>query len=220
MPASFDEEHSGVEYKKELQHRYGPRGAANDNTYHAHDVSDLVDNDVEKYLRAASSVVDGHLKGQDIPLIISGTANRIGAIRKMLGYTLVLQTPLEGNYQNTNTQELFNLTSPISQQYYQAEHHTKIQQVLDAHPDHIATTDKELEAAAVNGRIDTLLVPCYSYTSDGNSTGYGKQIVFDENIFAPEIEKLCRDVLSFGGAVLATDRSSTRLSQPIALCRY
>lgn len=220
MPASFEEEFAHVEYKQQLQHRGAPRDSAGANAFHAHDPSDNLNKDIEKYLSDIAKVIDDHLRDKSTPLIVAGTIKRASFLRSKIKYSSLVESVIEGDYSSSNPQELYDLAKPVAEDHHSTQRQAQVEVIAKADPRLVATGLGEIAKAIDANRAETLFVPSYRVTTDGTAPGYDAHIVMQDNIFSTEIEQLCRDIVASGGKVIATDQANSLVVEPTALCRY
>lgn len=220
MPASFAEEFAHVEYKQELQHRGAPRDSTGTGAFHAHDPSDNLNKDIEKYLSDIAKVVDSYLKDESAPLIIAGTIKRAGFLRSKIKYQALIESIIEGDHSTANEQALYDQAKPVADEYHKDQRQTQVDLVAKADPRLLAHGHEQIAQAISENRAETLFVPSFRITTDGTSPGYQAHIVMQDNVFLDEIEQLCRDITANGGTVVATDQASSAITEPTAICRF
>ncbi len=217
MPSSFEEMTANIEYGKDLQHQSG-----GSDRFHGHTDEAALQDDAMRYYRKIVEAVENHLEGHDDPVVLVGTENRIGEIRKLLTYHRVLEDYIEGNGEHMDETGLCNAGRPLVEKYNQTKRQTMVNQFAEIIPDRKLIGIDEIHQAAQEGRIDTLFVPSYRITSDTVREGFDESIVVelsDDNKIEP-IEAVVRDVLSSGGRVQAVALDAFEDDQLRASCRY
>lgn len=218
MPHSFQDFIARYEYDKELQHQATLRSAT---TFHGHNIADSVENDKERYLKLIAKATDTNLRDDELPLILSGTENRVGNIRQFLTYNHVLEENVSGHADNFSTQSLYNFANSIASAYFLSRQQTLIEKLDSSAPEFVANGFDECEKAAHNGRIERLYVPVFRHTTDSVRPGYFSSIILQLPSDITELEHLIVSTIEQGGDVLATEiESPVDADIPRALCRY
>lgn len=216
LPGTFDDEVGRDEYKAQLQHQSGGGSA-----FHGHTDDGAIIEDLRRYLKLIASSVDTALDGLEKPLILAGTTNRTGNVRNELTYPHVLDTTLDGNYETANTDELYELASPIVRDYLRSKRDGAVEKLAGTAPEYVVIGRSEIEEAADTGRVDTLFLPTYRVTRDSVRPDADETLVIDLPSDIEEIETIVTKVLLQSGDITAVARDTYAvLSEPKALCRY
>lgn len=216
MPGSLEDEVGRDEYKPELQHQPGGEGG-----FHGHTTTAAADEDLRRYIKLLATTVDEVLAGKDRPLIIAGTVSRVSDIRKQLNYSHVMDDTVDGNHEATNANELYTLASPIVRQYLHDSRKEAISVLVETPPQHVAAIPNDIEAAAKDGRIDTLFLPIYSIDAESTQPDAENSRVIDLPSDIEEVETLATQTLLHGGHIMAVTRDAHEvLDAPKALLRY
>jgi len=198
MPASFDKTFENVEYNTELQHQSGGVG-----TFHGHDDQAALRDNTMRYYRMIASATDAYLSGHNEQLLLVGVENRVGSMRHFLTYSHVLGEYVVGNGKAMNEQALHDVTMQVIEQYSAKHRQAQIRAYEEASPDQVALGLDAVQAALVQQRVATLLVPSYRRTADTIRGGYDASIVIQLPRHKPVYESLVREVLAQGGEVVA-----------------
>ena len=217
MPDSFDSMTENVEYDKELQHQSGGVG-----TFHGHSDEAAVQDNVMHYYRKIAQTVSAYLAGYGEPLVLMGVENRVGEVRQLLSYPHVLHEYIEGNGEAMNDQALHDVSMPVIEKYNKKQRSDALVLFHTTPPVRTLIGAKDIEAASVEGRLDTVFVPCFRETADTVRGGYNKSIVMQLNSSMRDetVESLIRSVLSTGGTVQAVEIDAFEDERPRALCRF
>lgn len=222
MPESFQDSIDKVEYTAELQHQSAPRNSSGNNTsFHGHDPAEEVDDDTKRYLRAVAKVVDEHMKDHEQPLILAGTENRMGNLRKHLTYGNVLSYSVSGNHEDLSAQQLYEAAVRIATSYDQARRQDLVDILTSSAPELVVTGKQEILKAAEAGRVERLYLPVYRQTNDTVRSGDSNSILLELPEDIAELEELVQATLAQAGEVLATEIDSyDGADAPQALCRF
>lgn len=81
---------------------------------------------------------------------------------------------------------------------------------------------EEIEAASMEGRVATVLNPCYRQTADTVREGYDELVVLQLNSNPDDerLESLVRSILATGGTVQAVAVDAFNDEQPRGVCRF
>ncbi len=219
MPGSLEEEVGKGEYRKQLQHQRG--GTA---TYHGHTEDDAVTDELRRYLKLLAGRVDEFLQGRNLPLLIAGTDNRVGSIRKEINYKIVSEEGYIGSVERMNPKELYDATAPLMQGYFEGRRDSKVSQLEGAAPGLVAVGKEEIVDITKQergGRIDSLFLPIYRVTKDNVRAGDNRSLVIELPDAIDEVEELVVAVASTGGELVPVEIGAYELLEaPKALCRY
>ena len=217
MPESFEVMTANVEYSKELQHQSGGTSG-----FHGHTDDAAVQENTMRYYRKISEAASTHLSGHTEPLLLIGVENRVGEIRQLLSYPHILDEYIEGNGEAMNEQALHSATTPIIERYSKKQRSDAVALFNQTPPTHTLVGLEDIEVASIEGRVATVLIPCYRQTTDTVREGYDELVVLQLN-GSPnneELESLVRSVLSTGGAVQAVAIDAFGDEQPRGVCRF
>lgn len=215
MPGSYEDTVGREEYQNQLQHQ-----SISGNVFHGHDEAAAIDNDTQRYYKLIAKSVDEYLAGNNQPLILAGTEDRIGHMRSILGYPNIADETAVGNYQDLNEQELQDVFTTVIERVNAANRGKLVAKVRATPLSNLALGPTEIELANTEGRVETLFLPSFKRTTDNVRGGDDAYIVLQlpEDISA--IESLVRGTLSQGGNVVAVEQGSFDNDDPRAICRF
>lgn len=215
MPDSFEAITENVEYDKELQHQSGGVG-----TFHGHDDTAAVEEYEARYYRAIAAAVDKYLDGRKEPLLLMGVQERISAMRPLLTHSHVLDECVEGSGEAMNEQNVHDNTIAIAESQVMQRQHDRVTEFTQKPPQFTLIGEDDILAAAREGRVDTLLVPSYRYTSDSVRDNVGTSLIVQTNEAQAEIERAVRAVVAQGGRVVAVEMGIFEDDHLRATCRF
>jgi hypothetical protein len=107
---------------------------------------------------------------RSLPLILAGIEAETTAYRSISRYPHLLQETIQGNFTGGNPHDLFEKAMAIvRKEIIEEMHHEALdryERVRGANPERVATDTETAEAAAEQGRIDTLIISNCRYTTD------------------------------------------------------
>lgn len=219
MPGSLEDEVGKSEYKKQLQHQRSGTSA-----YHGHTEDDAVDDELRRYLKLVAGSVDEFLRERNLPLLIAGTDNRVGGIKKELKYKYVLEHSFSGSVERLNTTELYGVVADSIQEYWELVRDQRVHQLQESAPGLVAVGRQEIvdiTRQERGGRIDSLFLPIYRLTRDNVRAGDNRSLVIELPDDIEDIEELAASVVSTGGKLVPVEIGAYEfLDVPKALCRY
>lgn len=219
MPGALDEEVGRAEYKKHLQHHSG-----SDNAFHGHFPEDIVNDESRKYLKRIAEAVDTYLLDEHAPLLLAGTPNRLGNLRKELTYRHILPEHFEGSVERLNATELYDSAAKLIQSFFIEQTKEAVDRLNSAAPQYVLQSASEITEIATSdtgNRIESLYLPIFRLTQDSVRPGDNTSIAIElpENISATE--ELVTGVLSQGGTIIPVEIGAHGFkSKPKALQRY
>lgn len=213
LPGSLDEEVGRDEYKPELQHQSGGSSG-----FHGHTTSAAADEDLRRYLKILAEATDTALSHTDRPLILAGTVNRLSDFSKNLHYAHVLEETVDGNHESTHPDELIDLANPVIRHYLRDQRNKEVEKINELGPEHVASIMSDINAAAKEGRVDTLFLPIYRIDANSSQPDAEHSRIIDMPNDIEEIETLAAQTLQHGGNIIAVTEDT--LSEIKALLRY
>lgn len=213
MPGSLEQTSQRDEYQQQIQHGPG-------NVLHGQNESGAIDADMLRYYKLIAKAVDAHLAGHNEPLLLTGSENRIGHMRPLIGYHHVLQASLTGNNEDLNEQELQNATAAVIESVDIANNHERIEQVKATPQDTLSQGISEIESAIKDGKVDTLFLPAFKRTADSVRDDYKSAVILQLPEDITTIESLVRGALLQGAVVVAVEEGSFDKDEPLALLRF
>ena len=219
MPGTLEDEVGKDEYKKELQHRSSGVGA-----FHGHTENDVVNDEVRRYVKILTDVVDRFMSDSQAPLLIAGTDNRVEVVKKELQYAQIVEQSYVGSVEYLSGAELYKKVSEHLLHYLQNVRQTAVKKLQEAPPKLVANSSEEIlkvTKSQTNGRVEALYLPVYRLTKDTVQPGDNTAFIVElpENI-AP-LESLVKAVIGQGGEIIPVEIDAyEKLSGPKALCRY
>jgi len=219
MPGSFEDEVGKDEYQKQLQRTRG--GAMG---FHGHTEEEAISDEMRRYLKQLAEVVDACLLDESAPLLLVGTDNRVGNLRKALQYKNVVDQHYSGNVEHLNAGEIYNGAETIMTNHFQDSQDKAIKRLSDTAPKYVAIGRDEIVAiidAETSGRIELLYLPIYRNTHDTVKPGDNESFVIELPSGIETIEPLVTAVVRSGGGIVPVEIGAySFLDQPKALCRY
>lgn len=219
MPGSHEDEVGKDEYQKQLQHQHG--GSAG---FHGHTEDDVVTDEIHRYLKLLGEIVDARLLEESAPLLLAGTDNRVGNLKKNLQYGNIVDQHYSGNIEHLNTNEIYNATEEIMGDCFQKRQDSAVKRLDDASPEFVAIgRDEILEiiGAETAGRIELLYLPAYRNTRDTVKPGDNQSLLIELPDDIETIEPLVTEVVRNGGGIMPVGIGAyDSIDQPKALCRY
>lgn len=221
MPGSFEEQIAGDEYKVELQHMNAPRGSGGDNSFHGHDVDDAISHEIGTYLALVAKVTDEYLVDNDHPLMLVGEQSRVGNLRSYVTYEHLLVHGIDGNFESSTPQDLYNAVIETMQSYDTTRRRELVDHLLSSAPEFVVMGYDELSEAANVGRVERVYIPSYKRTTDSVRPGETASIVLQLPDDINKLESVTRAVLAQSGSVLAVEIGALpELTDIRGLCRY
>lgn len=221
MPSSFQDTAERDEYGVGLQNMPAPRGSGGDNRVYGHSPEDIKDYDVAKYLRSVASSVDQFLADQDCPLLLVGEQSRVGNLRPYLKYEYLLSQSIEGNFESSNLQDLYNLTIKTIQKHGSDARRAFVDQLASSDPELVVVGNDKIVEAAQAGRVERIFVSSYRSTTDSVRPGGEISIIVQLPTKIDDLELMIRNVLAHAGSVVATEIDAyPDLAEVKALCRF
>jgi len=224
MPQSFEKIAAQYEYDDNLGFKGAPRGSGGGDgdsvSYHGADLNRELDEKRRSYLRDVAAAVDSFLEGRERPLVLAGTEERVGNMRKYLKYPTVLHEYVNGDVGDENGSALDRKALPLVTTYRRALIDASVRELLDSKPDSIIADTGAIMKAAGDKRIDRLYVPLYHLTDETDSTV--PEVILDlPHDSLDAFELLVRTVLAQNGRVQAVEKDSYEgLHTSLALSRF
>jgi len=215
MPGLFEETIDRDEYQQHIQHQSAPK-----NMFHGQSESGALDADTLRYYKLIAKSTDDYLADHDEPLLITGTENRIGHIRALLGYHNVMKESIEGNKEDLNAQQLQDITITVIKSVDIVNRDELVAKAKNTPPSGLTIGCANIEAAIVKGQVETLFLSCFRRTADNvrNADKVTVVLQLSEEIVATE--SLVRGALSQGAVVVAVRLGSFDTDEPLALLRF
>lgn len=191
-----------------------PEGHANRTIDGAHGQGDPKRTEQEdrlRYLRIIDDkIVDSSDVDSSLPFIIASTENEAADFKSLTKLTNVIDTVLPGNHTATPTQELHTL----SWQIFQAVSGDRERQSILDHFDQktsaqkTSVDDKTIYDAAIDGRIETLLIDmCETTTDSVNDSAGQKLLIRFPSGYGKFLQDLVRTVVSQSGKIVCLDKT-------------
>ena len=215
MPGSFEQTIERDDYQQHIQHQSSPI-----NMFHGQSESETLDSDTLRYYKLIAKAVDEHLADCDEPLLLTGTENRIGHMRPLLGYRNVMDDIVKGSSEELNEQELQDVTFAVIKAADIVDRNKLISKIKATPNSSLALGSTKVQAVISDGRVETLFLPVFRITADNVRENDKATIVLQlpEDIMI--IEPLVRGALSQDAAVVAVRQGSFDTDEPLALLRY
>jgi hypothetical protein len=140
---------------------YGGVGANSSSMHHGHGGKmDEVDNDTEKYFRIiAAFIYENYSKPTGCPLILAALPEHHSLFHKLSKNSLLLPTSIAANPTSISTEKLVRMAWEIMEPDYLKKINSLVERFNQAKANGKGSDDlKEVAVAAVEGKIDTLLV--------------------------------------------------------------
>lgn len=223
MPQSFESIAAQYEYDANIGFKGAPKGdngAGDSVSYHGSDLNRELDARRRAYLQEVAKAVDGFLINRERPLILAGTEERVGNLRKYLKYPTVLHDYVNGDVSDDNGAVLYRKALPIVTSYRRGLIDASVKELLASKPEHIVMDTDSILDAAEDKRIDRLFVPLYRLVGEDAATVREVAIELSSDFLNP-LERLVRAVLLQNGTVQAVEIDAYQgLHSPAALCRF
>ncbi len=222
MPQPFETLAAQYEYDAGLGFKGAPRGhgAGDSVSYHGADLNRELDARRRAYLQSVAKTVDVFLKGRERPLVLAGTEERVGNVRKCLKYPTVLHEFVSGDVGDDSGPTLYRKAAPLVTVYRRMLIDASVQELLESKPEHIAITTDSILQAAKDRRVDRLYVPLYRLVHDPASIISTVSLELPSELLNP-LEQLVRTVLAQNGTVQAIEIDAyPGLRVPTALYRF
>jgi hypothetical protein len=187
---------------------------------------DLKDSDLQRFLRS----VDAALTKEDTdskPLILAGTDAETSEFRHMSKYPHILEGTISGNVGAMPLEALFERAAPIAQREVTAPKHQEAiaayERLSGTNPARTAEDQPAIEAAAAQGRVDTLLLGMRRHTADTvrDSLAPVARITFPVGALKHAVHRLALTVRGMSGDVVVVDEAEMPHHAPMAaVLRY
>ena len=120
---------------------------------------DVQRDEIDKFLRQVTRGLDGYLNGQNLPLVLVGLEDLVAAYRSLNSYPHLLDEELRTNPDGMALEKLHEGVWPLIEQHVATQRATALDRYAQAHgTGRVSTVAGEIEAAARQGRVDTLFV--------------------------------------------------------------
>ena len=219
MPGTLDDEVGKLEYGKQLQHQHGGQAM-----YHGHNEDDVINDENTRYLQKIADAVDKYLVDENAPLLVAGTPNRAGNVKKVLGYKHTFEDGRVGSIEKMSPDELYKTVLPFVTSHFTKLQADAVQRLSEAPPEHVAIGSKEIldiTTLETTGRIESLFLPIYRQTRDNISASENRTLVVELPEDIDGIENLAIAVVQQGGTIVPVEIDGYEfLDKPKALCRY
>jgi len=227
MPQSFETIAAQYEYDSEIGFKGAPRGGAGGSgdsvSYHGADLNRELDAKQRAYLHDVAAAVDTFLSNRERPLVLAGTEERVGNLRKYLSYHTVLHDYVNGDVGDDNGSILFRKALPLVTTYRRGLIDASVQELHNSKPEIIVTGTEAILQAAQEKRVARLYVPLYRLVdSTDKTTNAVSEVALElpSDLLNP-LEQLVRAVLAQDGTLQAVEKDAYKgLSEPTALCRF
>lgn len=164
-------------------------------------------NDISRYLQLLAAPINDYLKDKSDPLFIAGSPKVIAEFRSMLDYGHVHDDGISANYDQQRLHELHQNSLAAMTEIARAKKAAVLARYADLDFDLRADGMTAVEAAAEQGRVDTLLIPVVRVTPDGvDSDDQATMLIELPEDFAA-FESVVRQVADQGGKVVAVEQA-------------
>lgn len=167
MPQSFEQITARYEYNTDLSFKGAPRntpGSGDSASFHGPDTQRELDVNKRAYLRDITHAVDSFLKDKERPLVLAGTEERVGNLRKELRYHTVLQEYIAGDVGEEGESMLYRRALPLVMAYRRNVINESVRQLLASNPNRTLVDYDAITKAARENRVEQLYVPLYHHT--------------------------------------------------------
>jgi hypothetical protein len=175
-------------------------------------VHDFKDADRARFFRDVdATIVKADTTGK--PLILAGTDEETSEYRHESKYPNILSNTINGNATNTPPETLFGQAYGIAQdELVLPKHHEAIavyQRLSGTNPARTAEDQPAIEAAAEQGRVDTLILSMQRQTADTvrDSAAHVARITFPAGTLKNAVHHLAVTVRNMSGTVIVVDEA-------------
>lgn len=159
------------------------------------------------------------------PLLLAGTDDEVSGYRESSRVKNLLDGCLSGNYTEATPQDLYTRSWPlIIEEIVDDVHKAEVEKVKSLLGTGKASTDvTDIAAAALEGRVDSLLIGMFTATRDTirDSEESVTKLVFPDNYESDDIAACSRVVFDQGGKIIGiTQKSMPEEAHQAALYRY
>ncbi|RYH17631.1 MAG: hypothetical protein EON54_27780 [Alcaligenaceae bacterium] len=191
-----------------------PEGHANRTIDGAHGQGDPKRTEQEDRLRYLRILDDTVTKSPDIdtslPFIIAATENEAADYKTLTKLPSIIGTVLSGNYTASPTQELHKLSWQAIRASSDAKERNDILNHFDQKTSAQKTSidDKTIYDAAIDGRVETLLIDmCETTTDSVSDSSKEKLLIRFPSHYGKFLQDLIRTVVSQSGKVVCLDKA-------------
>jgi len=195
-------------------HQGGPRGALGVTAPHGEGDSNAAGSAERlQYFRIIEQRLHGHKQfNPDLPLLIAATESEAGDFKAVTRISSTLESFLRGNYTESSAHELFAAAWPIVRKEVIGRRKEALIERLREYKGiaQASTSIKEIERAAEEGRVATLLVNFIDETNDSISdTSHGPVPIIRAlaNTNSDHLKRLMQAVHRQGGKIVGLNRS-------------
>ncbi len=195
--------------------------------FHGHGAADddFKNDEIVSFLRLVSDGLHPYLAEQDRPMVLVGLDRNVGLFREVNKYRNVLDDIVRSDPDDRSTEDLHAATWPIAAEHFAQAKHAAMERFGSLHGTGLASGDAaKIEAAADQGRVETLFVPREPSWWDETGGGRPAVISLGADQSRSDYERVNRAVLgtlTSGGKVYQLDDASALEGQAmIATFRY
>ncbi len=179
------------------------------------------EDDRMRFFRLIDNIIM-HKADRSLPVVLAGIDAETAEYRHVSKYSHILQGTIAGSYSHAKPADLFEPAFAIVQQEIIAPRRQqaieRYQQLSGANPERTAGEKDAIEAAAEQGRIETLLLRMTRTTTDTirDTLQAATRISFPEKPLSASANKLAMKVASMSGTVLSLDDRQMPGGRPMA----
>lgn len=175
--------------------------------FYGHGAGDdsLKQDEIERFLRQVADGLDPYLARQDLPLVLMGLDQMVSTYRDVTSYAHVMQESVRHNPDNLSADELHAAAWPVVEQRLGADKARVVGQFEELLGTGRASAEPgELEEAAAQGRVDTLLVAAHASCWDEVAASSGEVLQLGSGgpaTACDQLERIAVDTLTRSGKV-------------------
>lgn len=150
-----------------------PAGRSGPAVFYGHGAADehFKHDEIERFLRQVASGLDEYLAAQNLPLVLIGLDYLVSKYRDLTRYPHVLDDDVRTNPDQLDAEGLHAATWPVITQRIDGDKQRLADRFEELHGTGLASTDPAtIEAAAADGRVDTLFLSASPSCWDQAST--------------------------------------------------
>ena len=208
LPASLDAESNRDEYRNQLQHQATSLQSHGNAGVHGHTADDAFAADLDRYLSELASAVDAYMSSKgDALLILAGTDDRVGNVRKKLQYQHVADASIQGSIEKLAPAHIYEKALPIITEHASVIAHKQHVDAEALPPDMRADSEDKIMHEAEKGNITSLFV----------GTSRENMIAIQDRAIGV-VERVVRAVQTQGGTFVVLPHETDQIL--LATCRY
>lgn len=195
-----------IEQRRTMSGERGGRGGVGVTHYGRSEAEDQQASDVSRYLQLLAEPLNNFLKDKSEPLFIAGSPKVIVELRSMLDYGHIEEAEIAANYDQNRLADLHASSLAAMTDLAQSKKTQVLERYASLDYDMRADGMTAVEAAAEQGKVDTLLLPIVRVTADGiTSDGEQHPLIELPEDFA-SFEAIVRKVAEQSGTIVPVEQ--------------